>query len=64
MIKLRHPRIIELYKFSIDKTNAGMHIYMVMQRMQGDLSSYKFKNVHDKIRVIKQIVEGLRMLHE
>jgi serine/threonine protein kinase len=37
---------------------------MVMQRMQSDLSSYKFKDIDDKIRVIKQIVEGLRMLHE
>jgi serine/threonine protein kinase len=64
MIKLRHPRIIELYKYSVDETNSGTHIYMVMQRMQSDLTSYTFKDINDKIRVIKQIVQGLRMLHE
>jgi serine/threonine protein kinase len=37
---------------------------MVMQRMQSDLTSYTFKDINDKIRVIKQIVQGLRMLHE
>jgi serine/threonine protein kinase len=35
-----------------------------MQRMQSDLTSYTFKDINDKIRVIKQIVQGLRMLHE
>jgi serine/threonine protein kinase len=64
MIKLRHPRVIELYKYSVDETNSGTHIYMVMQRMQSDLSSYRFTSFADKLRIIKQIVEGLRMLHE
>lgn len=64
MIKLRHPRVIELYKYSIDETNSGTHVYMVMQRMQSDLSIYRFRDFSDKLRVIRQIVEGLRMLHE